>query len=439
MTSITCKTDLKTSLKSKCSRWAPNDTLAIISGNREAPEGAFWLWNPSQGILERLLIPYPEDASTLFQVILNRPPQQWKPATVEGQQSLSRYMLFPHTAFQISSGVVASGPLNGINTYLLDIKAKKYSAICSNESSPYWTYSPTPGINAAKNKLYTTRWLQEIDKQSAEKPQHSDIICIDLNSKTEKICFPSPISDNVHQVVVMQDQRHLLLNEFQTGLNGPIPELSAIAPNKHAEILKQIGVKSSRLALVDLETGDSTTWECPCPAPAHLVFDPDDPNVFFLACHNMVIASGQMYLFGPGCLIKLRIKGKEFHVEGHYTHSTFHRLSTHEIVTYHGRKAIAVTVFPNRCEIIDTESFTRLALIDLYPIARIDANGLALPDHPNESAFSVCGVNSPDLLVLSGSQRIYVVDTSANTPVIETLVYNTDPNWVVRAHMALLT
>jgi hypothetical protein len=74
----------------------------------------------------------------------------------------------------------------------------------------------------------------------------------------------------------------------------------------------------------------------------------------------------------------------------------------------------------------------------VYPIARLDAGGLSLPNNQLESAFSVCGTGTEDLLILSGSRRVYVVDLRPDPPRVESLVYNANPDWDVRAHMALL-
>jgi hypothetical protein len=439
MTAITCKTDLRARLQSECPRWNPDDTLVILSCNMLTPEAAFWLWTPALARLERLVVSYHEDAATLAEVIRNRPPDRWRPSSTTRQESMARYALSPHTAFSVGSGSLVCGQLNGINTYRMDTKARTYSPLCRNELPPVWSYSPTPGLNAARDQLFTARWQINNENSPADAMHYSEIIGIELGTGTERVYARTPIADNIHQVAVLSDERHVLLNEFRTGLNSPSSDLSSIDMRGRLESLRQIGVKSSRIALVDLDTGDYTAWTCPWPAPAHIVFDPDDPTVFYLACHNMVIDSGEMYLFGPGCLAKVRILGKKFRVEGHYSHNTFHRLSTHAIVTCRGRKAIAVTVYPNRCEIIDAESFTRITSIELYPIARLDADGLTLPNNQTASAFSVCGTRTEDLLVLSGSQCIYVVDTSSEPPTVESLVYNEDPAWVVRAHMAKLS
>lgn len=439
MTPKTCKADPTATLRSECPRWNPDDTLVILSCNVAVPEGAFWLWNPASGSLDRLVVPCYEEAAALVETLRNRHPDRWLPSDRAEQEALARYMLSPHTALPVRAGILVSASLFGTTTYLLDTKAGTCSALCRNEPQPVWTYSPTPGLNADRDRLFTTRWRVDDNDSHDDATGYSEIIGIDLGNGTEKVYARAPIADNIHDVAVLQDQRHILLNEFQTGLNARPPGSSATGRLEYFEALRQIGTRQSRLALVDLETGDCTTWTCPWPAPAHVVFDPDDPNVFYLVCHNMAVVEGKLYLFGPGCLVRLRIRGREFQVEAHYSHSTFYRLSTHNMVTYRGRKAIAVTVYPNRCEIIDAESFTCLASIDLYPIARLEAGRLAFPDHHAESAFSVCGVKSDDLLVLSGTQRIYVVDLRLDPPaVIESLVYNADPNWVVRAHMACL-
>jgi hypothetical protein len=438
MKPITCIRDVNTDLPSACKRWQADDTMAILACNRTAPESAFWLWHTASGRLERLVVPYPEEAAAMAKVIVNRPPEQWQPPTQAHLEYLARYQLAPHTAQAAGTGRLVCGQLFGLNTYLLDARAGTYTPLCRNEP-PTWTYSPTPGLSPEGDRLVTARWQVHNDGTPADETHFSEIVSIDLRSGTETIHARTPIADNIHEVEVLPDGRHVLLNEFMACLNGPPPDMPETDARARFEAFREIGVRPSRLALVDMQTGDCATWTCPWPAPAHFVADPDDPAVFYLACHNMAIHAGRMYLFGPGCLVKLRIRDRRFTVEGLYTHPAFHRLSTHELVTCRGRKAIAVTVYPNRCELIDAERFTRLAVVDLYPLARRDAGGVALPDNQLESAFSVCGTGTEDLLVLSGSQRIYVVDLRTDPPNVESLVYNPDPNWVVRAHMARLS
>jgi hypothetical protein len=432
---ITCRRDVSSELPSACSRWESDDTVAILACNRAAPESAFWLWNAVGGRLERLVVPYPEEAATMAEVISNRPPERWQPPSRAHVDYLARYQLSPHTALATGPGRLVCGQLAGLNTYLLDTRAGTYAPLCRNEP-PAWAYSPTPGLSPDGDRLFTARWQVYNDGTPADATHYSEIVSIDLRDGCETVHSRTPIADNVHEVEVLPDGRHVLLNEFMTGLNGSPHNQAGTDPLARLEALRKIGIRASRMALVDLQTGDCATWTCPWPAPAHVVADPDDPAVFYLACHNMVINAGVMYLFGPGCLVKLRVQDGRFQVEGHYTHAAFHRLSTHEIVTCRGRKAIAVTVYPNRCELIDAERFTRLAVIDLYPIARLDAGGLQVPDNQIESAFSVCGTGTEDLLILSGSRRIYVVDLRPDPPHVESLMYNADPKWVVRAHMA---
>ena len=438
MTTINCIRDKITNLPSACSRLQTDDTLAILCCNRNAPESAFWLWSPASGHLERLVVPYPEDAAVMSEVIVNRPPERWRPPTTARIESLARYQLSPHTALPAGSGRLVCGQLAGLNTCLLDTRTGTYSSLNRNEASA-WTYSPTPGPGPGGDVLFTARWQVYNDFSPADETHYSEVVAINLRDGTETVHARTPIADNIHQVEILPDGRHVLLNEFMTGLNGTPPDPAGTDPRSRLETLRCIGVRPSRMALVDLQTGDCATWTCPWPAPAHLVVDPDDPAVFYLACHNMAIHAGEMHLFGPGCLVKLRIRDNRFIVEGHYSHPMFHRLSTHALVTCRGRKAIAVTVYPNRCELIDAEGFTSLGVVELYPIARMDGNGISLPDNQLESAFSVCGTGTEDLLILSGSQRIYVVDLRCDPPHVETLVYNDDPAWVVRAHMARLS
>ncbi|MBF0543912.1 MAG: hypothetical protein HQM08_05755 [Candidatus Riflebacteria bacterium] len=430
-----CRTDPATELRSGFSRWKQNDTIVIPAYHRNNPEGAFWVWKPALGKLERLVFSYNKDYDTLL-TALRSSQRRWMTQNPVKQEFLVRHLLSSHSVQSLRKGAFISGPLNGINTYLLDIEAQTYSPLCKIEKPPAWSYSPTPGIAPTGDQIFTARWpfLNESDPDDSK--HYSEVVGIDLKTGIEKVYARTPVSDNIHQLAVLPNGQQVLLNEFLTDLNGPMPEFTDTDSHKRFETLRQIGVRPSRLVLVDLQTGDYTVWTSPWPAPTHVVFDPDDPAVFYLVCHNIAVISGKMHLFGPGCLVRMRIKNREFQVEGHYSHDTFHRLASHDIVTYHGRKAIAITVFPNRCEIIDADRLICLTSIELYPIAKLEEQGLTLPDLNAEYAFSVCSVGSDDVLVLNASRHIYVVDLRPNIPKMETLFYNETSEWVSRAHIA---
>jgi hypothetical protein len=432
-----CTRDLTVDLPSTCRRWQADEALAVPACNLVAPQGAFWLWKPAGGCLERLVVPYRAEADAVVEMLraLNPP---WLPKKPARQEGVARHRLAPHTACALGPTALIWASLNGVNTYRLDTGTGTNTALCRNGTPPVWTFSSTPGLSPDGDRLYTARWNIENDARPDDATGYSEVIGVDLRDGTETVYARTPIAHSIHQVAAVPDGRRILLNEFLTGLNGPLPDLAGADHRTRLETLRPIGVKPSRLALVDMQTGDCTVWTCPWPAPTHVVFDPDDPAVFYLVCHNLAVIAGKLYLFGAGSLVRLRIKDREFQMEAEYSHASFHRLASHELFTCRGRKAIAVTVYPNRCEIIDAERFTRLALIDLYPIARLEADGLAVPDLNAEYAFSVCAMAAEDLLVLSGSRRLYVVDTRSEPPHIESLVYNDDPTWAARAHMARL-
>ncbi len=437
MNASTCIKDLSVDLSSAYRSWQTDETFAIPASSRTAPEGAFWIWKPATGRMERLRMPYPAEAAGLVETLRALRPS-WLPRRPERQEMVAVYRLSPHTAAALGPTGLIWAPLNGINTYRLDTETGVFSALCSNETPPVWTFSATPALNAARDRMFTVRCRIENDAGDNSGTDYSEVIGVDLRDGTEKVYARTPIPHSIHQVAAQPDGGRLLLNEFLTGLNGPLPDLAGADHRTRLETLRPIGVQPSRLALVDLQTGDYAEWMCPWPAPTHVVFDTDDPAVFYLVCHNLAVIAGKMHLFGPGCLVRMRIRGREFQVEALYSHPTFHRLASHELFTYRGRKAIAITVYPNRCEIIDAERFTRLAMIDLYPIARLEAGGLDVPDLNAEYAFSVCATATEDLLVLSSSRRIYIVDLSEESHRIESLVYNDDPAWVSRAHMTRL-
>ena len=437
MNFTTCTKDLSVDLQSACRDFQADDVYVIPSSNMAKPEGAFWIWGPADGRLERLSFPIQTETTALVAILRRLRPPWLSPDPIK-QESIARHRLSPHTVNPLGPTSLIWAPLNGINTYRLDTETGMCSALFSNETSPIWTFSSTPGLNAARDRLFSARWRIESDAGFDDSPGYSEVVGVDLLKGIETVYARTPIAHSIHQVAVMPGGNRILLNEFLTGVNGPLPDMKGADHRTRLETLRPMGVQPSRLAMVDIPTGDCVVWTCPWPAPTHVVFDPDDPDIFYLVCHNLAVITGKLFLFGPGSLVRMRIKDREFKVEAQYSHGSFHRLASHEMFTCRGRKAIAVTVFPNRCEIIDAERFTRIVLIDLYPIARLEAEGLVIPDINAEYAFSVCNTGTDDLLVLSGSRCLYVVDLRTDPPSVESLVYNHDPNRTARAHMARL-
>lgn len=435
MTIANCRRDAPITLPPSRVDWRSDDVFAIYLGCRDLPQSAFWLWHPALARIQRLTFSYPEEAALMARVINNRPAHWWRPPNQARIESLACYQLAPHTALAFGKGLVVCGQMAGLDTCLLDTTTNTYASLCNNPAGE-WAYCPTPGLSADRTHVLTARWPIYSDQIQVDDTHYSEIVRIDPTAGTEAVLTRVAIADSIHQVAPLPDGTHVLLNEFRTGLNDSVPDLTALDPHTRLGVLRRIGVTPSRVGLLDLRTGECTMWTCPCPAPAHIVVDPDDPSVFYLACHNMVIHKGQMYLLGPGCLIKAQIVDGQIQMVAHYGHPKLYRASTHQLVRYRGRKAIAVTVYPNRCELIDTESFTCLLAFDLFPIVTHDERGTTIPDYAAENAFSVCATGTPDVLALSGSRRLYIADLRSDTPHIESVIYNDDPNWTTRGHMA---
>jgi len=196
----------------------------------------------------------------------------------------------------------------------------------------------------------------------------------------EDIDFPVPIKirkydwatgelSNVWEGVFDTDTHYLMLNQDRTMLG-----------------LVQFGdfyghdgkLLPSKILILDLESKkewwiDNTGWE----PSAHIDWDPVDPKVCYLSCHNGVIGPVKSPLrfffekvyhwniYGNASVHRYEITESGPKKTGIFTHPDVYRLTIHKVFVHRGKKLIACTGFPNLVFIVDAESMELIRKVTL--------------------------------------------------------------------------
>jgi hypothetical protein len=125
----------------------------------------------------------------------------------------------------------------------------------------------------------------------------------------------------------------------------------------------------SKILILDLMTDkewwiDNAGWS----PSAHIDWDPTEPDVCYLSCHNGVITPMESQLrfffqktyrwkiFGPASVHKYRITELGPRKIGIFTHPEMFRMTVHRVFLHRGKRLLACTGFPNFIFIADADT-----------------------------------------------------------------------------------
>jgi len=134
----------------------------------------------------------------------------------------------------------------------------------------------------------------------------------------------------------------------------------------------------SKILILDMKNKkewriDNAGWS----PSAHIDWDPVEPDVCYLSCHQGVIAPVDSRLkfyvekvykwriFGPASVHKYRITSDGPQKLGVFTHPEVFRLTIHKVFVHRGRKILACTGFPNYIFIADADSLELIEKVQI--------------------------------------------------------------------------
>jgi hypothetical protein len=159
----------------------------------------------------------------------------------------------------------------------------------------------------------------------------------------------------------------------------------------------------STILVLDLEAGrehwiDNTGWS----PSAHIDWDPVEPDVCYLSCHNGVITPvddplkflrEKVYkwkLFGPAAVHKFSITENGPERLAVFAHPDLYRLTIHKVFLHRGRRLMVCTGFPNHVFFADAESMELRSRVMLTePSGRESVLGSLYPSPDGEKVYTV--------------------------------------------------
>jgi len=201
------------------------------------------------------------------------------------------------------------------------------------------------------------------------------------------------------------------LRELWCGRFGQPTHYVALSPDGRRLGMVQFGdvyddkgsLLPSTILVLDLATGaehwiDNSGWS----PSAHIDWDPVEPDVCYLSCHNGLITPvdspvrflrDKVYkwkLFGPASVHKYRVNRHGPEKLGVFTHPDIFRLTIHKVFVHRGRKVVVTTGFPDLVFFADADSMEFVSRVRLSePGGRDTVLGSLFPSPDGEKVFAI--------------------------------------------------
>ena len=205
----------------------------------------------------------------------------------------------------------------------------------------------------------------------------------------------------MHYIAVSQNRRYLGLVQFGDYFDND----------------KQL--LPSKILILDLHTQkewwiDNSEWS----PSAHIDWDPVEPNVCYLSCHNGVIVPvdnrfkfliQKVYkwnIYGPASLHKYEITEDGPRKIGVFTHPEMFRMTIHKVFMHRQRKLIACTGFPNVVFIADADTLELIRMIHLQEASGVDSVLGSLYPSPDGETIHTITTRSFQMIHVASGQVI---------------------------------
>jgi hypothetical protein len=162
--------------------------------------------------------------------------------------------------------------------------------------------------------------------------------------------------------------------------------------------------------------------------PAHIEWDPVDPEMFYICSNNLAINNDSLYCFGPSRIDAYRLKNGEAIWQAKYQSEDFLRAPGHRITRFKGQSLMLLPVHPNQVHILDLE---KMSLCKKIWVPGAERQKATLADGPfayppalrDKTPYSVEAEDGTPYLFLSNVSALRVVDLETANE-LDSIIYN---------------
>ena len=404
-------------------------TVLTPGQSRSSFAPTYWLYQPRTGNLLRRDYDAEEMNRGIMEAIecaFAKPPYPFSFPTL---RHFAGFLSGPHMLQVLNEKIAVTSDRAGANHYWMDLETGCLTPAFHPDTYVEMLYASTVAVDAATSSIYSARWLTA----DSGKPGTVECEVVRAVLDGEESTVARVTGGNfIHQVGLTRDHKHLVLAQMGMFVEGD-PEEARI--RRQADACR---LAPSQLTVIERASGDWFQADPPVACPAHVEFDPKDPHLLYVSCHNMGLHACSNILFGPGALARYRICGGRLIREGVFTCANFYRITSHKLVRLWGRDLIAVTVYPNRLQLIDAATMESRGQYIVYAAAPEPPEVLRGLRTNLDAPFSLINLPGTQALLLSSTRNFYVMDFSAGMegPLVTTIPYNETGEFLVGGHIS---
>lgn len=225
--------------------------------------------------------------------------------------------------------------------------------ILYDEKAPTKLFSSTNQIY--HDRLYFSRWEIDAGFHRLNAPDYLNDLEIgyfDLKTKQIHIIDTIKGKDEIHQTSITDDGKYILILEERNEPKITFPPISQANADELSRIYSN-GLKKSLFVLYRLKDGFYQTLDLDN-HPAHIEFDIEDQHRFYIVEHNIFIANGNVYLFGPATIDVLKIENEQLSYCHKIKVQDLYRCPSHKMTLHDSKKIMLLPCYPGKFLIVNT-------------------------------------------------------------------------------------
>jgi hypothetical protein len=316
------------------------------------------------------------------------------------------YCLAPHSYLPLGDGKIQAG-LNFFNRFLhIDFNSRSAQLIDPGVGNAM--LSTTNWYDEKTDKLWFASWPVFDTVRRIIDPRENVSVMIwtfSVQDKHVEQVWQGDFGDSLHQLSISPDRSFLILTELGLRTEESVP---AGSPDENPQAWKRVGeggLVPSQILILNLKTGEK--WRLPMQSAGHIEFDPEDRDICYLSGHNIGLIGPQVGIFGSGTIKKIRLTKSGPELTGEFSHSRFHRITTHIVFGHRGKMLIGVSGYPHTIFLIDAAS------MKLYKTLEMDCADIAeissFPHICRQDSYGIAASEDGESLLIAGNGFVQTV------------------------------
>jgi hypothetical protein len=335
------------------------------------------------------------------------------------------YCLAPHSYLPLNDGKIQVG-LNFFNRFLhLDFNLRSAQLVDPGVGNTM--LSTTNWFDKKTGELWFASWPVKETVRRIHDPRENVCVTIwKLSIQDEHLeqIWQGSLGDSLHQLSLSPDRRFLILTELGLRLKEAIP---AESPDQAPSAWKQVrekGLVPSEILILDLQAGEE--WRLEMPTAGHVEFNPEDPEICYLSSHNIGLLGVKVGIFGSGTIKKILLKKTGPELAGDFSHSHFHRITTHIVFPHRGKILIGVSGYPHTVFLIDAATMKLYKTIEMDPGENVNTS--QSPHICQQDSYGIAASRDGNALFISGTGYFKIADIDSGHFISEQKIegYETD-------------